>query len=148
MSRRPAPAPLTLAASPAAPPNAPVQLPLDVARGVRVVLEGSDLAAVEAAAAELKARFGTRFAVTGRRLTAGREALRISAGLIANMDTVLNAEGIRQWALPETWRARAAQERLSGAANHGGMAKGEARPAPRPADRLEDDRKTAEESQA
>jgi hypothetical protein len=77
------------------------QLPLGAARGVRVILEGSDLAAVEAAAVEMKVRFGSRFAVTGRRLDPDRQALRISAGLIANVDTAMDAEGIRQWALPE-----------------------------------------------
>jgi hypothetical protein len=79
----------------------PTQLPFGVARGVRVTLEGSDLAAVEAAAAEMKVRFGSRFAVTGRRLGADRQMLRITAGLIANVDTAMDAEGIRQWALPE-----------------------------------------------
>ena len=82
----------------------PAQLPLGVAHGVRVILEGSDLAAVEAAAAEMKVRFGARFAVTGRRMGADRQALRISAGLFANVDTAMDAEGIRQWALPETSR--------------------------------------------
>ena len=81
--------------------NLPAQLPLGAARGVRVILEGSDLAAVEAAAVEMKVRFGSRFAVTGRRLGPDRQALRISAGLIANVDTAMDAEGIRQWALPD-----------------------------------------------
>jgi hypothetical protein len=81
--------------------NLPAQLPLGAAKGVRVILEGSDLAAVEAAAVEMKVRFGSRFAVTGRRLGPGRQALRISAGLIANVDTAMDAEGIRQWALPD-----------------------------------------------
>src|SRR3954468_9198266 len=76
----------------------PVQLPLGAASGVRVILEGSDLAAVEAAAAEMKVRFGARFSVTGRRMGPDRQALRISAGLIANVDTAMDAEGIRQWA--------------------------------------------------
>ena len=80
----------------------PAQLPLGAARGVRVILEGSDLAAVEAAAAEMKVRFGARFSVTGRRLSPDRQALRISAGLIATVDTAMDAEGIRQWALPDT----------------------------------------------
>jgi hypothetical protein len=79
----------------------PAQLPLGSARGVRVILEGSDLAAVEAAAVEMKVRFGARFAVTARRVGPDRQALRISAGLIANVDTAIDAEGIRQWALPE-----------------------------------------------
>ncbi|MCB4821306.1 hypothetical protein [Roseicella aerolata] len=145
MSRRPAPAPPTLAAPQAMPTKAPAQLPLDGARGVRVTLEGSDLAAVEAAAAELKARFGTRFAVTGRRLTAGREALRISAGLIANMDTVLDAEGIRQWVLPDAWRRRAVPGRPSEATDRGVTASGEGMQAA--ADRPGGDRKAAEGDQ-
>ena len=82
-------------------PEPTQQLPLGSAHVVRVSLEGTDLGAVEAAAAELKVRFGTRFAITGRRLTAGRRTLRISAGIIANLDTVLDAEGIRQWVMPE-----------------------------------------------
>jgi hypothetical protein len=92
---------LTSAATDAIAKSLPAQLPLDVARGVRVTLEGSDLAAVEAAVAEMKVRFGFRFAVTGRRLGADRQTLRITAGLIANVDTAMDAEGIRQWALPE-----------------------------------------------
>jgi hypothetical protein len=92
---------LTSAATDAIAKSLPAQLPLDVARGVRVTLEGSDLAAVEAAAAEMKVRFGLRFAVTGRRLGADRQTLRITAGLIANVDTAMDAEGTRQWALPE-----------------------------------------------
>src|SRR4051812_46495860 len=79
----------------------PAQLPLGTARGVRVILEGSDLASVEAAAVEMKVRFGARFAVTGRRLAPDRQVLRISAGLIANGDIAMDAEGIRQWVLPE-----------------------------------------------
>jgi hypothetical protein len=31
----------------------------------------------------------------------GIQQLRITAGLIANVDTAMDAEGIRQWALPE-----------------------------------------------
>jgi hypothetical protein len=81
--------------------NLPAQLPLGAAKGVRVILEGSDLAAVEAAAVEMKVRFGARFAVTGRRLGPERHALRISASLIANVDTTMDAEGIRQWVLPD-----------------------------------------------
>jgi hypothetical protein len=77
------------------------QLPLGMTRVVRVSLEGTDFAAVEAAAAELKVRFGARFAVTGRRLTAARDALRISACMMANLDTVLDAEGLCQWVMPE-----------------------------------------------
>jgi hypothetical protein len=90
----------------------PAQLPLGEARGVRVVLEGSDLAAVEAAAAEMKTRFGARFAVLGRRMGPDRQTLRISAGLIANVDTAMDAEGLRQWAQPN--RSRAAPGRGGG----------------------------------
>ena len=81
----------TLPATDAVAQGLPTQLPLGTARGVRVILEGSDLAAVEAAAVEMKARFGARFAVTGRRLSPDRQALRISAGLIANVDTAVDA---------------------------------------------------------
>lgn len=49
----------------------------------------------------MKVRFGSRFAVAGRRLGPDRQALRLSAGLVANVDTAMDAEGIRQWALPE-----------------------------------------------
>jgi hypothetical protein len=95
------------------------QLPLGMARVVRVSLEGSDLAAVEAAAAELKVRFGARFAVTGRRLTAARDALRISACMMANLDTVLDAEGLRQWVVPEACHASAVEGRFARAAGRG-----------------------------
>lgn len=95
------------------------QLPLRMARVVRVSLEGSDLAAVEAAAAELKVRFGARFAVTGRRLTAARDAVRISASLMANLDTVLDAEGLRQWSLPEARHTSAVEGRFAKAAGRG-----------------------------
>jgi hypothetical protein len=88
---------LTLAAPDATEkPKTPAQLPLKTTRGVRLTLEGGDLAAVEAAAAELKARFGTRFAVTGRRVTAKRDALRISASLVVGLDNALDAEEGRQ----------------------------------------------------
>ncbi|TCZ54227.1 hypothetical protein [Roseicella aquatilis] len=90
----------TRPASESATKSAPAQLPLGLAGGVRVILEGSDLAAVEAAAAEMKVRFGARFAVTGRRMGPDRRALRISAGLVADAGTAMDAEGIRQWALP------------------------------------------------
>ena len=60
--------PPTLPATDAVAQGLLAQLPLGTARGVRVILEGSDLAAVEAAAVEMKVRFGARFAVTGRRL--------------------------------------------------------------------------------
>src|SRR3954470_20103886 len=91
----------TLPVTDALAPEPANQLPLGMARVVRVSLEGSDLAAVEAAGAGLKGRSGARFAVTGRRLTAACEALRISACMMANLDTVLDAEGPRQWIMPE-----------------------------------------------
>lgn len=90
----------TLPETDAAAQGLPARLPLGMAKGVRIILEGSDLAAVEAAAAEMKVRFGARFQVMGRRLAPDRQALRISAGLIANVDTAMDAEGSRQWALP------------------------------------------------
>jgi len=77
----------------------PAQLPLSAAGGVRVVLEGSDLAAVEAAAAVMKVRFGSHFAVTGRRLGADRQVLRISAGLLVTADAAVHAAGVRRSAL-------------------------------------------------
>jgi hypothetical protein len=92
MPRKPKLPPLTLAA-PAAPSPPPAQLPLKAARGVRVVLEGADIAAVEAAAAEMKARFGARFAITARRPTAKRDVLRISASLTVRPDDALDAAG-------------------------------------------------------
>jgi hypothetical protein len=84
---------LTSAASDGVAKSLPAQLPLGMAIGVRVTLEGSDFAAVEAAAAEMKARFGSRFVVTGRRCGPDRRALRITAGLIANVDIAMDAEG-------------------------------------------------------
>jgi hypothetical protein len=50
--------------------------------GVKLMLEGTDVVAVEAAAAELKARLGRRFAVTKRHLTPRCSALRISGTLM------------------------------------------------------------------
>jgi len=91
----------TVPAADAGAEDLPAQLPLGTARGVRIILEGSDLAAVEAAAIEMKVRFGSRFSVTGRRVSPDRRALRISAGLIANVNTAMDAEGFRQWALPD-----------------------------------------------
>lgn len=81
--------------------NGPARLPLGMAESVRLTLEGSDLVAVEAAAAWLKARFGTRFSVTGRRMRPDRQALRISASLLADGDTAMQVEGSRRGALPE-----------------------------------------------
>lgn len=61
--------------------SAPEQPFLDLGQGVRVVLEGDDPAAVEAAASELKARLGSRFAVTDRRMVHKGATLRVTAGL-------------------------------------------------------------------
>jgi hypothetical protein len=47
---------------------------------------------VKAAAAGMKVRFGSRFAVTGRRLGADRQVLRISAGLLVTAD-IANTSG-------------------------------------------------------
>jgi hypothetical protein len=79
-------------ASPAALAEPQQQLLLNGARGVQITLEGTDFAAVEAAAAELKARLGPRFAVTGRRAGRSRSVLRISATLLTRVDDALDAE--------------------------------------------------------
>jgi hypothetical protein len=100
-------------------PEPAQQLPLGMAHVVRVSLEGSDLGAVEAAAAELKLRFGARFAITGRRLTATRNTLRISACMMANLDTVLDAEGFRQWVMPERWDTHVVEGRATKAVRDG-----------------------------
>src|SRR5690349_11289751 len=86
--RRPSPPPLTLMPPEAAPPIAP-RLALGGGGGVRLVLEAGDAAAVEAAAAALKARFGTRFAVTARRRE--RDGLRLTASLQVSADEALDA---------------------------------------------------------
>ena len=73
-------------------PTAPApRLPLGGSRGVLLSLEGDDFAAVEASVAELKARFGSRFVVTGRRASRNRSVLRISATLLARADDALDA---------------------------------------------------------
>ena len=91
---------LTLSAQDAGTKGLPAQLPLGAAEGVRVILEGSDFAAVEAAVAAMKVRFSSRFAVTGRQLGADRQVLRISASLIATPDIGRHATGARPPALP------------------------------------------------
>jgi hypothetical protein len=48
----------------------------------------------------MKVQFGSRFAVTGRRLSADRQVLRISAGLLVTADIAMHAAGVRQPALP------------------------------------------------
>jgi hypothetical protein len=88
--RKKKPAQLELA-PPAAPATPHPQLPLGGARGVQLSLEGADFAAVEAAVAELKARFGTRFAVLSRRTSRNRSTLRISATLLVRVDDALDA---------------------------------------------------------
>jgi hypothetical protein len=94
---------LTVSAKNAGKKGALAQLPLGAAGGVRVIFEGSDFAAVEAAAAEMKVRFGSRFAVTGRRLGADRQVLRLSASLLVTADIALHAAGVHQSALPTAW---------------------------------------------
>jgi len=93
MSRRPKPPPFSLTAPAATGTPPPPQLPLEAAQGVQVVLEGSDFVAVEAAAAELRARFGTRFFVTGRSTTRGGGGLRITGGLRVTPADALDAGG-------------------------------------------------------
>lgn len=87
------PLPFTLSAPAPAPAAraATLMLPLDDARGVQLTFQGADLAAVEAAAAELTARFGGRFAITGRRLLGRGAGLRITASLMVRADDALDA---------------------------------------------------------
>ncbi|MDO9708610.1 hypothetical protein [Paracraurococcus lichenis] len=87
--RRPSPPPLTLLPPEGAQPARAATLPLGGTRGVRLVLEAGDAAAVEAAAAALKARFGARFAVTGRRR--GKAGLRLTGSLQVSADEALDA---------------------------------------------------------
>lgn len=89
MPRRKPPPPLTLLPPEAAAPHAAPRLALGGTSGVRLVLEAGDAAAVEAAAAALKARFGARFAVTGRRR--GKTGLRVTASLQVSADEALDA---------------------------------------------------------
>lgn len=78
MSRTPRPRHLHLSS----PAEAHARLPaLELDPGVRLVLEGSDQVAVEAAVAAVRACFGGRFAVTDRRFTARGEALQVSGSL-------------------------------------------------------------------
>jgi hypothetical protein len=65
------------------------ELPLDP--GVRLILEGSDQVAVEAAVAAVRAAFAGRFAVTDRRLTAQGATLRVTGSLRINPDEALDA---------------------------------------------------------
>jgi hypothetical protein len=67
------------------------QLPLDP--GVRLVIEGADPVAVEAAVAELRARLGGRFAVTDRRVTGQGVALRVTGSLRIDPAHALDAGG-------------------------------------------------------
>jgi hypothetical protein len=78
-------------APPAAPATPHPQLPIGGARGVQLSLEGAAFAAAEAAVAELKARFGTRFAVLSRRTGRNRSTLRVSATLLGRVDDALDA---------------------------------------------------------
>ncbi|TDG31350.1 hypothetical protein E2C05_11320 [Paracraurococcus ruber] len=86
--RRPAPPPFSLLPPDALSPAAQA-LPLRTGIGVRLVLDAGDAAAVEAAAAALKARFGPRFAITARR-RAGT-GLRLTASLQVSPDEALDA---------------------------------------------------------
>ena len=60
---------------------------------MRLVLEAADAAAVEAAAAALKARFGARFAVTARRR--GATGMRVTGSLQVSVDEALDAQAGR-----------------------------------------------------
>ena len=86
------PKPHRLPLPPALDTSAPEQPILDLGQGVRVLLEGNDPAAVEAAASELKARLGSRFTVTDRRLIHKGATLRITAGLRIDSLDVLDVE--------------------------------------------------------
>src|SRR3954467_6165161 len=92
MSRRKPPPPLTLMPpeAAAAPVPAP-RLALGGSSGVRLVLEAGDAGAVEAAAAALKARFGARFAIIGRRRS--KAGLRVTASLQGSADEAGDAGG-------------------------------------------------------
>jgi hypothetical protein len=87
--RRKAPPPLTLMPTEAAARPATPQLALGGVGGVRVVLEAADAGAVETAAAALKARFGARFAVTGRRR--GKAGLTLTGSLLLRPDDAFDA---------------------------------------------------------
>ena len=91
MPRKRPPPPFELAAPAPAGVTAPPQLPLGIAHGVQVVLEGTDFVAVEAAAAEMKARFGPRFAVTDRRPAHRGTVLRITGALAVSPADALDA---------------------------------------------------------
>ncbi|MCB4821627.1 hypothetical protein [Roseicella aerolata] len=87
--RRTSPPPLTLLPPEASPAPAAPRLALGGPGGVRLVLEAKDDGAVEAAAAALKARFGARFAITGRRR--GSAGLRLTGSLQVSTDEALDA---------------------------------------------------------
>ena len=64
--------------------------------GVRITLQGQDQVAVEAAADELKHRFGIRFAVTGRRRSVDlkerdKEGLKVWGTLLVDVATDMDA---------------------------------------------------------
>jgi hypothetical protein len=81
--------PLEAVAAPVALSSPAPRLALGGTSGVRLVLEAGDAGAVEAAAAALKARFGARFAVIGRRR--GKAGLRVTASLQVSADEALDA---------------------------------------------------------
>ncbi|MFC7474964.1 hypothetical protein ACFQS7_11400 [Dankookia sp. GCM10030260] len=89
MPRRKPPPPLTLVPPEDTSPKPAPRLALGGTTGVRLVLEADDAGAVEAAAAALKARFGARFAVIGRRR--GKTGLRVTASLQVSADEALDA---------------------------------------------------------
>ncbi|WP_439598083.1 hypothetical protein [Falsiroseomonas sp.] len=78
MPRKPRTPPFSLTAPEPVPEGLPGLAP---EQGVRLVLEGADHVAVEAAAAALRACLGPRFAVTGRRLVERGSMLRITGGI-------------------------------------------------------------------
>jgi hypothetical protein len=82
MSRKPKPSSLPPLAPDAATKQAQPLLAFPTTTAVRLILESTDVTAVEAATAELKARLGRRFAVAKRLPAPRNEALRISGTLI------------------------------------------------------------------
>jgi hypothetical protein len=60
--------------------------------GVRITLNGPDDSAVEAAAGELRARFGSRFAVVARRRQRSRGAVQVEGMLLVSATASEDAE--------------------------------------------------------
>jgi hypothetical protein len=88
MPRAPRRPPLDLSA-PALPVSRLPDLPLDP--GVRLLVEGGDQVAVEAAVAALRTAFAGRFAVMDRRLSGGGAVLRVTGSLRISPDDALDA---------------------------------------------------------